>query len=307
MRSCRREKRWTPGSGLSRRTRKPAWHIAPRLLPAEGRCEAGDRGDAQDHVRLRGQWRAGRARGSGEAQGNRRARSFAAIRFPDLRQPGRKRWRREGRNSPDDDVEAMKRVTPEDVNRVAKKYLVDQESIAAELKPQPTGAPVAAHGFGGGEELTAAPTKAVELPSWAASKLLTLEKPRPEPPVSDVTLPNGLRLIVRTENDYADDHGARDTCGTIRTWRLRPERKASATCWTSCFPTARRRWTGWRFRRRSMISRRMNRRAFEFSLQVLKPDFARGVQLLADNELNPALPEEAFKVIKPQTAQYCGG
>jgi zinc protease len=31
------------------------------------------------------------------------------------------------------------------------------------------------------------------------------------------------------------------------------------------------------------------------------------VQLLADNELNPALPDEAFQVIKPQTAQYMAG
>ena len=46
---------------------------------------------------------------------------------------------------------------------------------------------------------------------------------------------------------------------------------------------------------------------FEFSLEVLKPDFSRGVQLLADNELNPALPDEAFQVIKPQTAQYFAG
>ena len=31
------------------------------------------------------------------------------------------------------------------------------------------------------------------------------------------------------------------------------------------------------------------------------------MQLLADNELNPALPDEAFKVIKPQTAQFVAG
>ncbi len=47
--------------------------------------------------------------------------------------------------------------------------------------------------------MTAAPKKPVDLPPWASSKLLSLEKPRPEPPPSDVTLPNGLRLIVRTE------------------------------------------------------------------------------------------------------------
>jgi zinc protease len=46
---------------------------------------------------------------------------------------------------------------------------------------------------------------------------------------------------------------------------------------------------------------------FEFTLQVLKQDFPRGVQLLADNELNPALPEQAFNVLKPQTAQFVAG
>ena len=46
---------------------------------------------------------------------------------------------------------------------------------------------------------------------------------------------------------------------------------------------------------------------FGFSLQVLKQNFSRGVQLLADNELNPALPEQAFNVIKPQTAQFVAG
>ncbi len=35
---------------------------------------------------------------------------------------------------------------------------------------------------------------------------------------------------------------------------------------------------------------------FSFSLKVLKEYFSRGVQLLADNELHPALPEQAFKI-----------
>jgi len=35
------------------------------------------------------------------------------------------------------------------VNRVAKTYLSDQNSITAVLKPVPTGQPVATKGFGG--------------------------------------------------------------------------------------------------------------------------------------------------------------
>ena len=44
-----------------------------------------------------------------------------------------------------------------------------------------------------------------------------------------------------------------------------------------------------------------------FNLKVLKADFQRGVELLADNELHPALPLEAFKVVQEQTAQLAEG
>ncbi|MGB8475680.1 MAG: pitrilysin family protein [Candidatus Acidiferrum sp.] len=212
----------------------------------------------------------------------------------------------EGRNSPDDDVEAMKKVTPEDVNRVAKKYLVDQESIEAVLQPKPTGAPVAAHGFGGGEELTVAPTKAVELPSWAASKLLTLEKPRPEPPVSDVTLPNGLRLIVRTETitptitvqGYVRNDPDMETASG---------KEGVSDVLDELFSYGTKTLDRLAFQKALDDIAADESAGVDFSLNVLKPDFARGVHLLADNELNPALPEEAFKVIKPQTAQYLAG
>ncbi len=44
-----------------------------------------------------------------------------------------------------------------------------------------------------------------------------------------------------------------------------------------------------------------------FSLKVLKGNFERGVQLLADNELHPAFPQDAFKVVQQQTAEATGG
>jgi zinc protease len=45
----------------------------------------------------------------------------------------------------------------------------------------------------------------------------------------------------------------------------------------------------------------------QFSLQVLKQHFDRGVQLLADNELHPRFPEEAFKVVQQQAAASVAG
>jgi zinc protease len=42
-------------------------------------------------------------------------------------------------------------------------------------------------------------------------------------------------------------------------------------------------------------------------LKVLKEDFTRGVELLADNELHPALPKDAFQIVQQQTAELSEG
>ena len=66
--------------------------------------------------------------------------------------------------SPDEDMKRSGASRLGDVNRVAKQYLVSQNSITATLKPVPSGKPVATKGFGGAEAVTSAPTKPVELP-----------------------------------------------------------------------------------------------------------------------------------------------
>ncbi|PYU24218.1 MAG: peptidase M16, partial [Acidobacteria bacterium] len=212
----------------------------------------------------------------------------------------------EGRNSPDDDVEAMKRVTVEEVNRLAKTYLVDQGSITAQLKPSPSGEPVASSGFGGAEQLTSTPTKTVELPSWASSRLLALELPPPQPASTDMTLPNGLRLIVRTVK-------VTPTVTVVGNVRHDPQmetpsgRDGVARVLENLFSYGTKNLDRLAFQKALDDIAADESAGFEFSMQVLKQDFARGVQLLADNELNPALPDQAFNVLKPQTAQFVAG
>src|SRR6185436_15426688 len=41
----------------------------------------------------------------------------------------------------------------------------------------------------------------------------------------------------------------------------------------------------------------------DFSIQVLSRDLDRGLELLADNELHPALPEDALEIVKTQAAR----
>jgi zinc protease len=212
----------------------------------------------------------------------------------------------EGRNSPEDDVEAMKRVTVEDVNRLAKTYLVDQASITAQLKPSPSGEPVASNGFGGAEALTSTPTKPVELPSWASSRLLTLELPPAQPASTDMTLSNGLRLIVRTVR-------ITPTVTVIGDVRHDPQMETPSgrdgvdRVLDDLFSYGTKNLDRLAFQKALDDIAAQESAGFGFSLRVLKQDFARGVQLLADNELNPALPEQAFNVLKPQTAQFIAG
>ena len=69
-------------------------------------------------------------------------REFERNSIPGLAETWSQALAAEGRNSPDELVEAMKSVTVEDVNRVAKTYLTLENSITAQLKPVPAGGPV---------------------------------------------------------------------------------------------------------------------------------------------------------------------
>ncbi|MGA8938787.1 MAG: pitrilysin family protein [Acidobacteriaceae bacterium] len=212
----------------------------------------------------------------------------------------------EGRTSPDEDVEALKKVTLADVNRVAKQYLTAENSITAVLKPVPTGQPVSAKGFGGAEEVTSAPTKPVVLPPWAASALDKLKVPTDFVKVSDTTLPNGIRLIVKTDQ-------------ISPTVTVMGRVKHNSDLQTAAGMDGVAQVLDGMY---SYGTQTMDRLAYQkalddiaanesagygFSLVVLKDHFSRGVELLADNELHPALPERAFDVVKRQSMQLVAG
>jgi zinc protease len=212
----------------------------------------------------------------------------------------------EGRNSPEEDVDAIRKVTLADVNRVARQYLLNVSTISAILKPAPSGEAVAAKGFGGAEQATSAPTKPVTLPDWAAGPLNAIQVPQGSLAVSDMKLPNGIRLIVRT------DH-------TSPTVTLVGEVKHNGDLQTPQGQEGLGSVLGELY---SYGTQSMDRLTFQkalddisanetagarFSLSVLKEYFSKGVQLLADNELNPALPEQAFEITRGQLAQFVAG
>ena len=212
----------------------------------------------------------------------------------------------EGRNSPAEIVEAMKKVTVNDVNRAAKKYLTIENAIVATLKPSASGEAVASSGFGGAEVTTAAPTKPVTLPAWAETLVKSLKVPPAPPAVSDVTLSNGLRLIVRTEK-------ASPTITIIGSVKHEPVLQT---------PTGKDGADGVLGELFSYGTETLDRIAFQkalddiaadetgganFSIKILKQYFSKGVELLADNEIHPALPTQAFPIVRDQSAQLIAG
>ena len=212
----------------------------------------------------------------------------------------------EGRTSPSEIVDAMNKVTVADVNRAAKKYLTVDSAIVAVLKPSASGEPVSGSGFGGAEVTTAAPTKPVELPDWAEASVKSLKVPPPPPAASDVTLANGLRLIVRTEK-------ASPTVTVIGAVKHEDDLQT---------PAGKEGADGVLEELFSYGTQTLDRLAFQkalddiaadesagsgFSIKILKQYLSRGVELLADNELHPALPAEAFPTVRDQAAELTAG
>ncbi|HEX8881033.1 MAG TPA: pitrilysin family protein [Candidatus Acidoferrum sp.] len=211
-----------------------------------------------------------------------------------------------GLDSPDDAVEMAKRVTVEDVNRVAQGYLADTNSLTAVLKPVPGGEAVAQKGFGGTEQLTSAPSKPVELPAWAASRLLTLQLPPPVPMPAETVLPNGIRLIVRrlTITPTVTVRGNVRHNGEMQ---APAGKEGISDVLDELFSYGTKTLDRIAFQTALDDIAADQTAGYDFSLDVLKEDFSRGVQLLADNEMNPALPAEAFSVTQRQLAQFVGG
>jgi zinc protease len=231
---------------------------------------------------------------------------FQRNSIPDLASVWSDALAAEGRNSPDEDVDAIRKVTVADVNRVAKQYLLNANTITATLKPAPNGEAVAEKGFGGSEKVTSAPTKPVQLPDWAAKELAELQVPSTFIPVSDTTLPNGIRLIVRTDttSPTVTVMGAVKHDGDLQT---PPNQEGVGDVLDGLYSYGTTSLDRIAYQKALDDIAANESAGYSFSVKVLKEYFSRGVQLLADNELHPALPEQAFMVTRQQTAQFVAG
>lgn len=209
-----------------------------------------------------------------------------------------------GLSSPEEDLKRIEKVSVEDVNRVARKYLDLDHAVSAVMLPHGSGKPVTspAGGFGGREAISLGEARPTPLPSWAEAALRRVSLPPStlHPVVS--VLPNGLTLIVQSED-------VSDTISVFGHIRNRPELEEPAGQEGVHLVLDQLLSFGTESLDRVAFEQALDaigarvRAGTDFYLQTLAEHFDRGIELLADNELHPALPEEAMKVIQTQVAQ----
>jgi zinc protease len=212
----------------------------------------------------------------------------------------------EGRSSPDDDIKSIRAVTEADVNRVARECLRNDTAIVAILTPHPSGKPIVAQGFSGKESFAPKQASGVQLPEWAQKVAA-----KPQVPASHLTptvsiLPNGLKLIVQPESISPTV----SVSGQIKT---NPDLLT---------PAGQEGVSGVLNDLFSYGTTILDRLAFQkalddiaanesagtsFSLEILTEHLERGLELLASNLLQPALPQSAFAVVRKEAADAAAG
>lgn len=211
-----------------------------------------------------------------------------------------------GLDSPDAMKQAIEAVTPAQVNALAKATFDPAHAITAILTPEKSGKPAEGKGFGGAESFASAPDKPVALPAWAEQAFAKLDMPRSMLHPVSYTLPNGLRLIVQPEtvSDTVEVMGRVKTNSDLQTPK---GQDGVGEVLDGMFQFGSTSLDRMQFQQALDAISADETAGANFSLRVPSGSFAQGMKLLADNELHPALPQQAFVLMQHQQAGIWSG
>ncbi|MEO6967587.1 MAG: pitrilysin family protein [Rhodanobacteraceae bacterium] len=213
----------------------------------------------------------------------------------------------QGLDSPAQAQQQIQAVTVDDVNRITREYLQPDARITIVLTPSNNGQrPPDSSGFGGSETFAGNDKLDVPLPDWAATALGKLETPHWTLDPVTMKLDNGLTLIVQPEkisktvtvvghvdhDDHLQEPKGQDGVGKLLGAMFD---YGTTTLDRGAFHKAL-----------DAIAANQSGGS-DFGLAVPSDGFDRGMQLLADNELNPALPQAAFVVQQQTLARTLAG
>lgn len=213
----------------------------------------------------------------------------------------------QGLDSPDEAQQRIRDVTAADVDRVAREYLKPDARVTVVLTPDPNGKrPPNSQGFGGSEKFGSDDKLDVPLPAWASTTLAKLDMPHWTLNPVSMKLDNGITMIVQptfvsktiTVAGHIDhDAKLQEPVGKDGIGRLLASLfdYGTTTLDRSAFHKA-------------LDDIAATESAGDgFGLAVPTAGFDRGMQLLADNELHPALPESAFTVQQQTLSRTLAG
>ena len=205
-----------------------------------------------------------------------------------------------GESSPDDHLADLKRITVAQVNAVLRKYIDPDKAIVAYAVPKNSGAVTAGAQSLAKENNTITPQRSQPLPAWAQAAFATVRAPEQTTRPVSMTLSNGMRLIVQPESvsNTVEVHGAIQSNEAIQA----PAAKLGVADITAgLFPF------GSKNAGRIQLREQLDKIAADatagtnFSLNVLSAHFDEGLRILADEELHPAFPAQAFAIVKQQS------
>jgi zinc protease len=213
----------------------------------------------------------------------------------------------QGLSSPDDMKAAFEAVTTADVDRVLRQYVDNTHVVTAYAVPKNSGA--VSSGGGGPlakENNMVPPSKHEPLPAWAQTALAHLSVPPKTLAPTSTTLPNGIRLIVQPETitNTVVVQGRIENNPFVQ--ESANERGINEIT-TALFPYGTATYDRVAFQKQLDDIAATVSAGTDFSLEALAPDFDRGVQLLADDELHPAFDPRSFAIVQSQTAGAVSG
>jgi len=206
--------------------------------------------------------------------------------------------------TPDEELAGLQQVTVDDVNRVLRTYYDNATATVAVATPK------AASGsaFGGreAENNTIVPTEHVALPPFAKNVLAQLHVPPSTVTPTVQTLPNGLNLIV-VRSEISPTVIVRGEIRNNPSVQIPPGKDGVDDIMDALFAFGTTTYDRIAYQSElDKIAADVNA-GIAFGLNVQAKNFDRGMDLLADDELHPAFPADAFAIVKGQVTGELAG
>ncbi len=214
-------------------------------------------------------------------------------------------WR--GLDSPQQALEQIENVGVDDVDRVLRKYFQPDQRVTVVLTPSADGKrPPNSQGFGGTEKFASNDKLDAPLPDWASKQLAKLQMPHWTLDPVTMKLDNGITLIVQPTHvsKTVIVAGRIDSNENLQAPK---GQEGVDSLLDNLFDYGTASLDRKAFHKALDEIAASESAGSNFFLAVPSVHFDRGMQLLADNELHPALPNKAFGIQQKQLARKLAG